>query len=198
MRGKIISRFAAGTFGVCLAYSLVSQALNTESSAREAAAAWLVTPAAIVGPAETDTVPEKSPEEQPSFPQDESSRVNSRGASSAGQSFQGGRRGGKGSGRHGGRGDGFSGSTESYDPGTWVGSASVQEEASSASRSSSGSTAAQQQETPAGDAPTLQQFLSMMRCSGCRHNCSLLSPRCMKGRSKAQNAVIQYQQTYGS
>ena len=27
MRGKVISRFAAGTFGICMIYSVVSQAL---------------------------------------------------------------------------------------------------------------------------------------------------------------------------
>ena len=56
----------------------------------------------------------------------------------------------------------------------------------------------QQQEEPSGDVPTLQQFLSKLRCGGCQHNCILLSPRCMKGRSKAENAAIEYQQTYGS
>ena len=63
---------------------------------------------------------------------------------------------------------------------------------------SEGVPALQQQEEPSGDVPTLQQFLSMLRCGGCHRNCILLSPRCMKGRSKAENATIEYQQTYGS
>ena len=63
---------------------------------------------------------------------------------------------------------------------------------------SEGVPALQQQEEPSGDVPTLQQFLSMLRCGGCHRNCILLAPRCMKGRSKAENATIEYQQTYGS
>ena len=54
---------------------------------------------------------------------------------------------------------------------------------------SEGVPALQQQEEPSGDVPTLQQFLSMLRCGGCHRNCILLSPRCMKGRSKAENAT---------
>ena len=73
-----------------------------------------------------------------------------------------------------------------------------EEEEDSALKESSESAIVQQQEEPSGDVPTLQQFLSMLRCGGCHHNCILLSPRCMKGRSKAENAAIEYQQTYGS
>ncbi len=203
MRGKVISRFAAGTFSVCMIYSLVSQALNTEGSAQETVTAWLNTPAAVVEPEETETVPKKTQEEQWFFPQDGNSQDSRRGYPGSDfseyQSFRGGKHDGKGGRRHAGWGNESSESTGSNSPDTWYGNApSVQEEEPSVSRSQSDSTAVQQQETPSGDAPTLQQFLSMMRCSGCRHNCSLLSPRCMKGRSKAQNAVIQYQQTYGS
>lgn len=200
MRGKVISRFAAGTFSVCLIYSLVSQALNTESSAQEAVTAWLVTPAAVVEPEESEIDSKKTQEEQLFFPQEENNQDSSRGYpgsdSSEYQSFRGGKHGGKGGGRHGRGGYESSESTGNYSPDTWYGNASsAQKEEPSVSRSESDSTSVQQ-ETPSGDAPTLQQFLSMMRCSGCRHNCSLLSPRCMKGRSKAQNAVVQYQQTY--
>jgi len=203
MRGKVISRFAAGTFSVCLIYGLVSQALNTESSAQEAVTAWLETPAAVVEPEETETVSKKTQEEQWFFPQEGNNQDSSRGYpgsdSSEYQSFRGGMHGGKGGGRHGRGGYESSESTGSYGSDTWYGNASsAQKEEPSVSRSESDSTSVQQQETPSGNAPTLQQFLSMMRCSGCRHNCSLLSPRCMKGRSKAQNAVSQYQQTYGS
>ena len=203
MRGKVISRFAAGTFSVCLIYGLVSQALNTESSAQEAVTAWLETPAAVVEPEETEIVSKKTQEEQWFFPQEGNNQDSSRGYpgsdSSEYQSFRGSRHGGKDGGHHGRWADGPSESTENYSSDAWYGNArSVQEEEPSVSRSQSDSMAVQQQEMPSGDAPTMQQFLSMMRCSGCRHNCSLLSPRCMKGRSKAQNAVIQYQQTYGS
>ena len=49
-----------------------------------------------------------------------------------------------------------------------------------------------------GDVPTLSEFLSMMICGGCRHNCSLVSPRCMKGRSKAESATEEYYAIYGA
>ena len=40
--------------------------------------------------------------------------------------------------------------------------------------------------------PTLEEFLRGLRCSGCRHNCTLLSPRCMNGARKASQAESQY------
>lgn len=49
-----------------------------------------------------------------------------------------------------------------------------------------------------GDAPSLTEFLSTMICGGCRHNCSLVNPRCMKGRSKAESATVEYYETYGA
>ena len=48
------------------------------------------------------------------------------------------------------------------------------------------------------DKPTLEEYLSGLRCSGCRHNCSLLSPRCMNGARKASQAESAYYQTYGA
>ena len=44
--------------------------------------------------------------------------------------------------------------------------------------------------------PTLEEFLQNLRCSGCRHNCSLLSPRCMNGARKAASAESEYYQMY--
>ena len=49
-----------------------------------------------------------------------------------------------------------------------------------------------------GDVPSLTEFLSTMICGGCRHNCSLVSPRCMKGRSKAESATVEYYEIYGA
>ena len=46
--------------------------------------------------------------------------------------------------------------------------------------------------------PSLADYLSGLRCSGCRHNCSLLSPRCMNGARKANQAESQYYQIYGA
>ena len=55
-----------------------------------------------------------------------------------------------------------------------------------------------EQNDTSGDVPTLEQFLSMMNCGGCRHNCLLFSPRCMKGRSKAESAAEEYYEIYGA
>ena len=55
-----------------------------------------------------------------------------------------------------------------------------------------------QQNDTSGDVPSLSQFLSTMICGGCRHNCPLISPRCMKGRTKAESATVEYYETYGA
>ena len=57
---------------------------------------------------------------------------------------------------------------------------------------------APQQNESGGDVPTLTQFLSNLTCGGCRHNCPLISPRCMKGRAKAESATVEYYETYGA
>ena len=55
-----------------------------------------------------------------------------------------------------------------------------------------------EQNESGGDIPTLSQFLSTMICGGCRHNCPLISPRCMKGRAKAESATVEYYEIYGA
>ena len=57
---------------------------------------------------------------------------------------------------------------------------------------------APQQNESGGDVPSLTQFLSTLICGGCRHNCPLVSPRCMKGRAKAESATVEYYETYGA
>ena len=57
---------------------------------------------------------------------------------------------------------------------------------------------APQQNESGGDVPSLTQFLSTLICGGCRRNCSLVSPRCMKGRAKAESATVEYYETYGA
>lgn len=47
------------------------------------------------------------------------------------------------------------------------------------------------------DKPSLEEFLRGLRCSGCRHNCTLFSPRCMNGARKASRAESQYYEMYG-
>ena len=97
MRGKVISRFAAGTFGICMIYSVVSQALSTESSAQETLNTWVALPASVIEPEEIETAPKKTQEEQWFFPQEGSNQDNSRedsGSDSADhQFFQGGKHG---------------------------------------------------------------------------------------------------------
>ena len=55
-----------------------------------------------------------------------------------------------------------------------------------------------EQDESGGDIPTLSQFLSTMICGGCWHNCPLISPRCMKGRAKAESATVEYYEIYGA
>ncbi len=44
---------------------------------------------------------------------------------------------------------------------------------------------------------SLSEFLSTLRCDGCRKGCSLLSPRCTRGRANAQEATTEYYAIYG-
>ena len=55
-----------------------------------------------------------------------------------------------------------------------------------------------EQNDTSGDIPTQEQFLRNMTCGGCRHNCLLVNPRCMKGRAKAESATVEYYETYGA
>ena len=55
-----------------------------------------------------------------------------------------------------------------------------------------------EQNESGGDVPTLSQYLSTMICGGCRHNCPLISPRCMKGCAKAESATVEYYEIYGA
>lgn len=50
----------------------------------------------------------------------------------------------------------------------------------------------------AEEKPSLEEFLKSLRCSGCRHNCTLFSPRCMNGARKASQAETQYYQMYNA
>ncbi|MGN0669995.1 MAG: hypothetical protein ACI4JZ_05545, partial [Oscillospiraceae bacterium] len=44
--------------------------------------------------------------------------------------------------------------------------------------------------------PSVEEYLSKLICTGCGKRCSLLSPRCGKGRIQAESAKEQYYQTY--
>lgn len=45
--------------------------------------------------------------------------------------------------------------------------------------------------------PTLEEYLKGLFCNGCGRHCSLLSPQCRKGVSKADTAQTEYYNTYG-
>lgn len=50
----------------------------------------------------------------------------------------------------------------------------------------------------AEDIPTLEEYLGNLHCTGCHRNCSLLNPRCGKGRAQADQAQEKYSQIYSS
>ncbi len=47
-------------------------------------------------------------------------------------------------------------------------------------------------------AVTLDDYLSGMFCTGCSKHCPLIAPRCGKGEAQAEEATVQYQETYGT
>lgn len=46
--------------------------------------------------------------------------------------------------------------------------------------------------------PTLEEYLSVLTCTGCGRGCSVLTPRCRKGQAQAAQAEEEYYQSYGS
>ena len=203
MRGKVIYRIACGTCSVCITYGLIMQAIQGEDVTRTTAAEWAVPPAAVAAEAmpEPTTVPTAEPV---SIPFTEYGTENGqeygggRGRKNRGQRSEesGGFGGHGGRGKHGSERYGDYGNDQEVN---YAQSFSEQkqetESASAQEEQDTGSTG--QENRTADNPPSLNEFLSAFRCGGCRHNCSLLNPRCMKGRTKKQNATIQYQETYG-
>ena len=187
MRGKVIYRIAAGTCSVCITYGLITQAIDGVSTDQSAAEAWIVPSAAVM---EQAPQPAAAPDYEYTISENE--RWNSRrdGSSMSGRNSR--QKGSRGRGNMGYTGSdpnsGYSGNYET---------ASAEEDEKRAGTAQEQESVSASQQTASGDPPTLQQYLSLLRCSGCRHNCCLLSPRCMKGRTKQQNATVQYQTTYG-
>ena len=207
MRGKVIYRIACGTCSVCITYGLIMQALQGEDVTQTAAAEWAVSPAAVVSETipEPTTVPTAEPATAPFTEfgaENDQEYGGGRGRKNRGQwveengnGYTGfGGRGGRG--KHGSEGYGDYGNNQEVD---YAQSFREQkQETESASAQEEQDTGSTIQENRAADnPPSLNEFLSAFRCGGCRHNCSLLNPRCMKGRTKKQNATIQYQETYG-
>ena len=180
MRGKVIYRIAAGTCSVCITYGLITQAIDGVSTDQSAAEAWIVPSAAVV-----EQAPQPTTAQDYGYTVSENERWNSQRDGFA--------TGGRHSRQKGSRGRGDMGYTGSgnYEM------ASAEEDEKRAGTAQEQESVSASQQTASGDPPTLQQYLSLLRCSGCRHNCCLLSPRCMKGRTKQKNATAQYQTTYG-
>lgn len=192
MRGKVIYRVACGTCAVCITYSLASQAFRSGDTVQIAAAEWAVTPKPAI-----EVMPTTTPMQEPytfTAPDGYSDRRNRKSRNSRGNEG-GDSLGSSGRGGKGGRG-GWSGEAANTDYVQSFRQGEEEKEKTIPEQEQEVNASTQQTET-SGDPPTLAQFLSAFRCGGCRHNCCLLSPRCMKGRTKMQNATMQYQQTYG-
>ena len=194
MRGKVIYRIAAGTCGVCITYSLMMQAVHGESPSQSASGVWRVNPSAVTAQAASDSSRQAEyltdSRQAPADPwyTDYSYSDRKRGK----------QRGGKD--RHGDMPDGYDsvyGNSGAYDGQASPSAEREKQRAGISGDQNDQSSISAVQSNASGDPPTLQQYLSLLRCSGCRHNCCLLSPRCMKGRTKQKNATAQYQTTYG-
>lgn len=202
MRGKVIYRIACGTFSICMTYGAIVYAFRpTDPVINEPVTEW-------IEPVETSPVPTSVPMTEPTaVPFTGETEYDS------GYGRKRGKNKGDRGGRHGGNGTDDSGEYYGYNRNTEIvpdsfstsgdeeqsgysAALSVRDQDSNVSASSD-STETLQQDKAGDTPPSLQEFLSALRCSGCRHNCSLLNPRCRKGKTKQQNATVQYQQTYG-
>ncbi len=174
MRTKIIKRFAAGTVGICFAYALIRQSIAAVNNPNEVLAEWKAVKPSVVSEA---TQPESSYPETTAaetYRTEEYTREQHKNL--------------------------FIGEEETTQPAeemTEAPSTEIIEDYASSENSEEDEQLAPQTEG-GGDVPTLTQFLSMMSCGGCRHNCLLVSPRCMKGRAKAESATVEYYETYGA
>lgn len=187
MGRKIIGRMAAGACSICICYGLAVQTLQGKPAEQSQSAA--VVQEQLASEEERPITPSEGAGENPSAEEQE------------GQEYYydvpHGHRHGHG---HHGHHEGWT------EDGQYPSDAEEQESGAEESEkdkkrteekeeSASGSG---QKTAGSGDPPSLSQFLSALRCGGCGHNCSLLNPRCMRGRSKAEAAQAEYTQTYGS
>ena len=186
MRNKIISRVAAGTFGVCFAYALIRQPFAVMKDP-DAIRDWeettqiviMGTPSAPSSPAET--VPETLSTESFSDLQTEAQTDTQPPETEANELLKT---------ENAAQDDAATDTSEEDDDEDDPDKQDPEEE------NTDGEQTPAQQET-GGDVPTLSQFLSQLTCGGCRHRCLLINPRCMKGRAKAESATVQYYETYG-
>ena len=171
MRDKIIKRFAAGTIGVCFAYALIRQPFAVMKNPSELMTAdWNAATQSVTQSATVYPVTTVPPTLAEELPEEIEETD-----SPQDNAFE--------------------------QPNTETFTEPLQEEIIEDKDSSENESAEEllpQQNESGGDIPTLSQFLSTMICGGCRHNCSLVSPRCMKGRAKAESATVEYYETYGA
>ena len=170
MRDKIIKRFAAGTIGVCFAYALIRQPFAVMKNPSELMTAdWNAASQSALQPTTAYSVTTVPPTLPTEI--EDTEEIDSPQDNAFEQ------------------------------PNTETFTEPLQEEIIEDKDSSENESAEEllpQQNESGGDVPTLSQFLSTMICGGCRHNCSLVSPRCMKGRAKAESATVEYYETYGA
>lgn len=171
MRDKIIKRFAAGTIGVCFAYALIRQPFAVMKNPSELMTAdWNAASQSALQPTTAYSVTTVPPTLAEELPTEIM----------------------------------MTDPPQDYtieQPETEAITEPLQEEIiedKDSSENESDEELLPQQNESGGDVPTLSQFLSTMICGGCRHNCSLVSPRCMKGRAKAESATVEYYETYGA
>lgn len=174
MKGKVMKRFAAGTCSVCMLYALAYSALSRSDSVKAESAS------AVTVLSSTQSAAQAAPEASASPPVLGSSN-------SAGYT---GRR------KHSDRSYGAT-ESQTVTQGDTSGTQSSSTDITAQSGSSGDSTAIAGTDTAGSSPPTLAEYLSALRCSGCRHNCLLVNPRCMRGRSKAAAATNEYNQLYG-
>ena len=170
MRDKIIKRFAAGTISVCFAYALIRQPFAVMKNPSELMTAdWNAASQSALQPTTAYSVTTVPPTLPTEI--EDTEEIDSPQDNAFEQ------------------------------PNTETITEPLQEEIiedKDSSENESDEELLPQQNESGGDVPTLSQFLSTMICGGCRHNCSLVSPRCMKGRAKAESATVEYYETYGA
>ena len=171
MRDKIIKRFAAGTIGVCFAYALIRQPFAVMKNPSE----LMTANQSVATQSATEPTTVYSVTTVPmTLPEELPKEITETDPPTE---------------------------EEVEQPETEAVTEPLQEEIIEDKDSSENESAEEllpQQNESGGDVPTLSQFLSTMICGGCRHNCSLVSPRCMKGRAKAESATVEYYETYGA
>lgn len=171
MRDKIIKRFAAGTIGVCFAYALIRQPFAVMKNPSELMTAdWSVASQSVTEPTTVYSVTTVPT----TLPEELPTEITETDPLTE---------------------------EEVEQPEAEAITEPLQEEIiedNESSENESDEEIAPEQNESGGDVPSLTQFLSTLICGGCRHNCPLISPRCMKGRAKAESATVEYYETYGA